>query len=149
MMMKKSLLAAALPAFATVVSLAAASPSPSIAKTASATSAACSASKLALHTPGVLTVGTDSPAYPPYFEGNKPANGKGFESAVAYAVAAQLGFPAAQVKWTVEPFDSSYAPGPKSFDFDINEISITSARAKAVDFSTPYYYDPQAVVAVK
>jgi polar amino acid transport system substrate-binding protein len=91
-------------------------------------------------------VATDSPAYPPYFENNKPANGKGFESAVAYAVAAKLGFSPSQVKWTVEPFDSSYAPGPKSFDFDINEISITGPRARQVDFSTPYYVNPQAVI---
>jgi len=113
------------------------------------TAAACSKGSLALVHRGQLTVATDSPAYPPYFENNDPANGQGFESAVAYAVAKRLGFAASQVKWTVEPFDDSYAPGPKSFDFDINEISITSARAKAVDFSTPYYDDPQAIVVVK
>jgi len=111
--------------------------------------ASCAKGSLTLVHAGQLTVATDSPAYPPYFESNDPSNGKGFESAVAYAVAGQLGFPAGQVKWTVEPFDSSYAPGPKSFDFDINEISITSARAKAVDFSSPYYTNPQAVVIVK
>jgi polar amino acid transport system substrate-binding protein len=94
----------------------------------------------------VLTVATDSPAYPPYFENNKPANGKGFESAVAYAVAKQMGFTSGEVKWVVEPFDSSYAPGPKSFDFDINEISITKPRAQAVDFSTPYYTNPQGII---
>lgn len=99
-----------------------------------------------LHTKGVLTVATDSPAYPPYFENNKPSNGKGFESAVAYAIAKQLGFTPSQVTWTVEPFDSSYAPGPKSFDFDINEISITPARAKEVDFSVPYYTNPQGII---
>jgi len=106
----------------------------------------CVRASLPLHTKGVLTVATDSPAYPPYFEDNKPANGKGFESAVAYAVARKLGFTPSQVKWTVEPFDSSYAPGPKSFDFDINEISITAARAKEVDFSTPYYTNPQGII---
>src|SRR5579862_953815 len=111
--------------------------------------ASCAKGSLSLVHAGQLTVATDAPAYPPYFEGNTPANGKGFESAVAYAIAKQLGFSAAQVKWTVEPFDSSYAPGPKPFDFDINEISITSARAKAVDFSTPYYTNPQAIVVVK
>lgn len=94
----------------------------------------------------MLTVATDSPAYPPYFEHNKPANGKGFESAVAYAVAAKLGFARSAVKWVVEPFNSSYAPGPKNFDFDINEISITPARAQAVDFSTPYYTNPQGII---
>ncbi|HTX46629.1 MAG TPA: ABC transporter substrate-binding protein [Solirubrobacteraceae bacterium] len=118
-------------------------------KTAAAPAASantCTKPKLPLHTPGVLTVATDSPAYPPYFENNKPANGKGFESAVAYAVAAKLGFTPGEVKWVVEPFDSSYAPGPKSFDFDINEISITKPRAEAVDFSTPYYTNPQGII---
>ena len=94
----------------------------------------------------MLTVATDSPAYPPYFENNEPANGKGFESAVAYAIAAKLGFTPSEVKWVVEPFDSSYAPGPKTFDFDINEISITPPRAKEVDFSTPYYTNPQGII---
>ncbi len=89
---------------------------------------------------------TDSPAYPPYFEHNKPSNGQGFESAVAYVIANKLGFKPSEVKWTVEPFDSSYAPGPKAFDFDINEISITPARAKQVDFSTPYYTNPQGII---
>jgi polar amino acid transport system substrate-binding protein len=116
---------------------------------AATVAASCAKGSLALVHSGGLTVATDSPAYPPYFENNKPANGKGFESAVAYAIAAKLGFSAGQVKWTVEPFDSSYAPGPKSFDFDINEISITPARSKAVDFSTPYYSNPQAVVVAK
>jgi polar amino acid transport system substrate-binding protein len=107
---------------------------------------ACATSSLPLHTKGILTVATDSPAYPPYFENNKPANGKGFESAVADAIAGKLGFSRSAVKWTVEPFDSSYAPGPKSFDFDINEISITAARAREVDFSAPYYTNPQGII---
>ena len=94
----------------------------------------------------MLTVATDSPAYPPYFVNNNPTNGKGFESAVAYAVAAKLGYGAAKVTWTKEPFDASYAPGPKSFDFDINEISITPARSRVVDFSAPYYTNPQGVI---
>ncbi len=109
----------------------------------------CAISKLALHTPGELTVATDSPAYPPYFENNKPANGKGFESAVAYAVAKQMGFSKSQVHWVVEHFNESYQPGPKNFDFDINEISITKQRATAVDFSTPYYTNPQAIIVDK
>ena len=116
------------------------------AATSSAAATTCSKSTLALHSPGVLTVATDSPAYPPYFEDNKPANGKGFESAVAYAIANKLGFSNGEVKWVTEPFDSSYAPGPKSFDFDINEISITKPREKAVDFSAPYYTNPQGII---
>ena len=110
---------------------------------------ACTPAKLATHTKGTLTIATDKPAYPPYFEGNDPTNGKGFESAVAYATAGQLGFSKAAVKWTTVPFNASYAPGPKDFDFDVNQISITPARAKQVDFSSPYYTANQAVVALK
>ena len=109
----------------------------------------CPKGRLDLVKSGQLTVGTDKPAFPPYFEDNDPTNGKGFESAVAYAVADQLGFAKSDVKWTVVPFNSSYAPGPKSFDFDINQISITPARKKAVDFSDPYFTAPQAVVLAK
>ena len=119
-------------------------------KTASApikaTANACTPSKLATRSKGVLTVATDSPAYPPYFEHNNPKNGEGLEGAVAYAVAKKLGYARDKVKWVVEPFDSSYAPGPKSFDFDINEISITPPRAKVVTFSTPYYTNPQGIL---
>lgn len=109
----------------------------------------CKKGHLPTHTEGVLTVATDKPAYPPYFENDEPANGEGFESAVAYAIGKELGYPASKVKWTVEPFNDSFAPGPKSFDFDVNEISITPAREKAVDFSAPYYTANQAVVALK
>ncbi len=98
---------------------------------------------------GVLTVATDKPVYPPWFESNNPANGKGYESAVAYAIAAQLGFKPSQVSWAYEPFNNSYAPGPKKFDFDINEISVTPQRATAVTFSTSYYDVQQALVAAK
>ena len=95
---------------------------------------------------GFLTIGTDDPAYTPWFDSNKPANGKGFESAVAYAVAKQLGYPASKVKWVKAPFNTVIQPGKKSFDFDINEVSITPARAKAVDFSTGYYDVAQALI---
>jgi polar amino acid transport system substrate-binding protein len=114
-----------------------------------ATASACTPGQLPTHATGTLTVATDKPAYPPYFEDDEPANGEGFESAVAYAIGKQLGYAPAKVKWTVEPFDSSYAPGPKNFDFDVNEISITPVREKAVDFSAPYYKANQAVVALK
>jgi polar amino acid transport system substrate-binding protein len=110
---------------------------------------ACAKDQLPVHTAGTLTVGTDKPAYPPYFEDDDPSNGKGFESAVAYAVAEKLGFTRDEVEWTVVPFNSSYAPGPKKFDFDINQISVTPPRQKRVDFSTPYYTAPQAVIALK
>lgn len=109
----------------------------------------CSRENLTLLTPGTLTIGTDSPAYPPYFVDDDPTNGQGFESAVAYAVAEQLGFAPTDVTWTVVPFNSSYAPGDKAFDFDINQISITPKRQKVVDFSDGYYTVNQAVVALK
>jgi polar amino acid transport system substrate-binding protein len=117
--------------------------------TTSATAETCKPGQLPTQQQGMLTVATDQPAYPPYFEDEDPTNGKGFESAVAYAIAKQLGYPAAKVKWTVEPFNSSYAPGPKDFDFDVNQISISPVREKAVDFSSPYYTANQAVVALK
>ncbi|MBX6389238.1 MAG: amino acid ABC transporter substrate-binding protein [Frankia sp.] len=99
--------------------------------------------------PGVLTIATDSPAYEPWFADNDPTNGKGFESAVAYAIAEELGFTPDQVKWVTVPFNSSYAPGEKNFDFDINQISITDERRQAVDFSDGYYDVAQAVVALE
>jgi len=102
-----------------------------------------------LYAKGSLTVATDKPAYPPWFENNNPSNGKGYESAVAYAVAHQLGFKPSQVHWAYEPFNASYAPGPKKFDFDVNEISYTPQRAKAVTFSNSYYDVQQALVALK
>lgn len=110
---------------------------------------ACAVEKLALKTAGKLTIGTDSPAFEPWFVDNDPTNGKGFESAVAYAVAKELGLSSDQVEWKVVPFNSSYAPGDKDFDFDINQISITDERAQVVDFSDGYYTAAQAVVTVE
>ena len=108
----------------------------------------CAPENLTLVTDGTLTIGTDSPAYPPYFVDDDPTNGQGFESAVAYAVAEGLGFGPDAVEWVVVPFNSSYAPGEKNFDFDINQISITPERAEAVDFSDGYYTVNQAVVTL-
>ena len=109
----------------------------------------CTPENLETLASGKLTVATDSPAFPPYFEDDDPTNGEGFESAVAYAIGEQLGFEEADVEWVVEPFNSSYAPGPKDFDFDVNQISITPKRAEQVDFSSPYYEAEQAIVALK
>ena len=119
--------------------------------TTSASTASCTYSGIQneLYQKGALTVATDKPAYTPWFVGNNPANGKGYESAVAYAVAKQLGFKPSQVHWAYEPFNDSYAPGPKKFDFDINEISYTPQRAQAVSFSASYYDVQQALVALK
>ncbi|MDN5796102.1 MAG: ABC transporter substrate-binding protein [Intrasporangium sp.] len=113
------------------------------------TVASCSKDGLKLVTPGKLTVGTDSPAYEPWFVDNDPSNGKGFESAVAYAIADKLGFPKDEVTWQVVPFNNAIAPAPKNFDFDVNQISISEQRRKAVDFSSGYYDVRQAVVTYK
>ena len=109
----------------------------------------CNPEALETVTPGTLTVATDKPAFPPYFVDDDPTNGKGFESAVAFAIADELGYAEADVKWVVESFNSSYAPGPKDFDFDVNQISITPQREEQVDFSSTYYEAGQAVVALK
>jgi polar amino acid transport system substrate-binding protein len=121
--------------------------------------ASCAKTDLNLVAPGTLTVGTDNPAFPPWYAGgspkgsswkiNDPATGKGFESAVAYAVAKQLGFAPSDLKWTYVPFNRSFAPGKKSFDFDINQISYLPARAKVVSFSASYYDVNQALVVLK
>ena len=115
--------------------------------TGSASTAACSKASLQTRTPGRLTVGTDKPAYAPWFVDDEPSNGKGFESAVAYAVAKQLGYEQADVTWSVVSFNQATAPGPKTFDVDINQVSITDARKKTLDFSTGYYDVAQAVVS--
>jgi polar amino acid transport system substrate-binding protein len=105
-----------------------------------------------------LTVGADNPAFPPWFGGDEktkpwkvsdPYSGKGYEAAVAYAVAKQLGFAKADVKWTVTPFNNSFRPGKKAFDFYITQVSYTPERAKQVDFSKGYYFVNQSLVARK
>lgn len=110
---------------------------------------ACRKDTLSLVTPGTFTIGTDKPAYEPWFADDDPANGKGYESAVAFAVAEKLGFAKTEVKWIVVPFTNAYAPGDKKFDVDINQISITDARKKAVDFSTGYYDVAQTVITTE
>jgi polar amino acid transport system substrate-binding protein len=110
---------------------------------------ACAKDRLKVRTAGKLTIGTDNPVYEPWFKDNKPANGQGFESAVAYAVAQRLGFGQAEVAWAQASFNSAIAPGRKTFDFDVNEVSITPERRKAVDFSSGYYDVTQAIVTVK
>ena len=109
----------------------------------------CATENLPLKQPGTLTIGTDSPAFEPWFSNNDPTNGKGFESAVAYAVADRLGFSQDQVEWVKVRFNNSYKPGPKDFDLDINQISITDERAEVVDFSDGYYSAAQAVIALE
>ena len=100
-------------------------------------------------TAGKLTIATGQPAYSPWVIDNKPQTGKGFEAAVAYAVAKQLGFSKSEVTWVRTGFDAAIAPGPKNFDFNLQQFSITDKRKKAVDFSSPYYTTTQAIVAYK
>ncbi|MFF8730678.1 ABC transporter substrate-binding protein [Streptomyces sp. NPDC015171] len=109
----------------------------------------CAKGRLATETSGKLTIATDEPAYEPWFKDGKPADGKGFESAVAYAVAKQLGYEKSAVVWQSVPFNKAFAPGAKTFDFDINQVSISAERKKAVDFSSGYYDVRQAVIALK
>ena len=118
-------------------------------ESASESAEECAPDSLPSKKAGTLTIGTDSPAFEPWFKDNDPSNGEGFESAVAYAVAEELGFSEDQVAWVKVPFNNSYAPGPKNFDFDINQISITPEREEAVDFSQGYYTAAQALVALK
>jgi polar amino acid transport system substrate-binding protein len=100
-------------------------------------------------TPGKLTIATGETAYEPYVIDDDPASGKGFEAAVAYAVAEELGFAKEDVEWVRTSFESAIAPGPKNFDFNIQQYTITDERKQAVDFSSPYYEASQSVVAVK
>ncbi|MEV7422741.1 ABC transporter substrate-binding protein [Streptomyces sp. NPDC091212] len=114
-----------------------------------AATASCTPAALSTEAAGKLTVGTDKPAYAPWFQDDDPASGKGYESAVAYSVAKALGYRADQVVWRTVPFNNSFAPGEKNFDFDINQVSISDERKRAVDFSSGYYDVRQAVVALK
>jgi polar amino acid transport system substrate-binding protein len=99
--------------------------------------------------PGIFTFGTDQPVYPPWYMGDNPASGEGFEAAVAYAVAAKMNYAPDDVRWVRVPFNAALAPGPKTFDANLSEFSITEQRKAAVDFSSPYFDVTQAVVTVK
>ncbi len=112
-------------------------------------SASCEKADLATIEDGVLTIATGEPAYYPWVIDDAPESGEGFEAAVAYAVATQLGFSKDEVKWVRTTFDSAVTPGEKNFDFNLQQFSITADRAKAVDFSSPYYTAPQAIVSFK
>jgi polar amino acid transport system substrate-binding protein len=135
---------------------------PSVAPSeAAATPDACAKDSLALVTAGTFTIGTDNPAYPPYFlentDGHKtdpwelgdPTNATGFESAVGFAIADKLGFAREAVTWVVVPFANSFAPGPKTFDIDLNQVSFKPERAETADLSEGYYFGNQSLVAMK
>ena len=117
----------------------------------------CATESLPTFEPGQLTVATSNPVFPPWFSGQvegsdwknpSPESGEGFESAFTYALAEELGFSEDQVVWVEEPFNKTYAPGAKDYDFSIQEIGITPKRAEAVDFSVGYYEDRQALITL-
>ena len=147
------------PSVASPSAVAAVSTAPSVAP--SATPDACALANLTLATPGKFTIGTDNPAYPPYFAENAdkhttppweigdPTNGQGFESAVGYAIADRLGFDNADVTWIVVPFANSFAPGPKTFDIDLNQVNYKTERTQTADLTKGYYFGNQALVVLK
>lgn len=139
-----------LPAAAAVLAASACAPADNTDTEASPSGSAvnCAKDRLPLKTAGKLTVATDTPAFEPWFKNDDPSNGEGFESAVAYAVAEELGFTKEEVVWEKVGFEQSYAPGAKTFDFDVNQISITPERQKAVTFSDGYYTVAQGVVGL-
>lgn len=102
-----------------------------------------------LVTEGTLTIATGEPAYYPYVIDDAPESGEGFEAAIAYAVAEELGFAAEDVVWVRTSFEAAIQPGPKDFDFNLQQFTITDERAENVDFSSPYYATPQAVITVE
>ena len=130
---------------------------PTAAGTETAAADPCAKDQLNLKTPGQLTIATDNPAFPPWFQDAEGApwdpttdpTKQGYEAAVAYGVADQMGFADDEVKWVVVPFDNVFKPGPKDFDFDINQVSYSPKRDEAVDFSDSYYDVEQAVVTLK
>jgi polar amino acid transport system substrate-binding protein len=146
------------PAASTAASVA---PSVPASAAASPSADACATDALALVTPGTFTIGTSNPAYPPYFQENTdghktdpwelgdPTNATGFESAVGYAIADKLGFARDKVAWVVVTFDNSYAPGPKTFDIDLNQVSFKPERAETADLSDGYYFGNQSLVVLK
>jgi polar amino acid transport system substrate-binding protein len=117
------------------------------AATTTTTGESCAVADLQLVQEGVLTVATGEPAFPPWVIDDDPTNKQGFEAAVVYAVAAELGFTDDQVTWVRTDFNEAIAPGPKNFDFNIQQYSITAEREEVVDFSDPYYVTAQALVA--
>lgn len=147
--MKRFLAATASVAVAGLALAGCSSSSSSSAESASASASAsldCSPAALQTLTQGKLNIATGEPAYEPWVVDDDPANGKGFESAVAYAVAEKLGYTKEDVTWSRTTFDSAIAPGPKNFDWNIQQYTITPEREQAVSFSAPYYTASQAVV---
>lgn len=151
--MRRSPLAASVLAMAAASALVLAgcgsSATPSAGGTSTTAATNCAPASLTLTTAGKLTIGTDNPAYEPWFADNTPSNGKGYESAMAYAIAEKMGFPKDKVAWVVAPFNAVTTGAAKNFDFDVNQVSINDERKKAVDFSSGYYDVRQAIVTYK
>lgn len=141
----KKAIAASFTAAALALSLSACAPA---ATTEPVASESATAEALQTLTPGKLTIGTGLPAYEPWVVGDAPESGEGFEAAVAYAVAEQLGFAPEDVIWVRTTFDEAIAPGAKNFDFNLQQYSITEERKAAIDFSSPYYNTAQAVITI-
>ena len=118
-------------------------------KTAAGTADKCTKNVLGTLYSGIFTFGTDQPVYPPWYMGDNPASGEGFEAALAYAVAAKMRYARDDVRWVRVPFNAALTPGSKTFDANLSEFSITEQRKAAVDFSSPYFDVTQAVVTVK
>jgi polar amino acid transport system substrate-binding protein len=138
-----------------------ATPTQAATVTAEPTPDACAKENLTTVTAGKLTIGTDNPAFPPYFEGRDggntdpwdpewgdPTTGKGFESAMAFAIAKELGFQNADVTWIPILFNNSFAPGPKDFDFFIGQVTFNTERAANADLSDGYFFGNQTVVTM-
>jgi polar amino acid transport system substrate-binding protein len=151
--------AAAAPTPAASVDASAPAPSTATSAEPSASADACAPETLALKVPGTLTISADNPSYPPFFEPSDnnpdpwelgdPTNGKGFESAVAFALAQEMGFPADKVTWVPTPFNNAIQPGPKDFDIYLTQVSYSPERAQAADLSDGYYNVAQSVVGLK
>jgi polar amino acid transport system substrate-binding protein len=117
--------------------------------TTTAAADVCSTDSEALFAPGSLTIATGEPVFPPWMIDDDPTNGEGFESAVAYALAAELGFAAEDVVWVRTTFDEAIAPGERPYDFNMQQYGITEERDEIVDFSIPYYVEQKTVVALE
>ena len=145
-MRRRPLALAVLATAALAVSACAPQESSSDASGSGSSGGSCTPEDLGTVTADTLTIATDEPAYEPWVVDDDPTSGDGYESAVAYAVAEQLGYSEDQVEWTRVPFNTAISPGDKDFDFDINQFTINDERRQAVDFSSPYYTATQAVI---
>ncbi len=99
--------------------------------------------------PGKLTVATGNPAWEPWVMNDDPESGEGFEAALVYALAEQMGFAKEDVVWVRTDFGEAFAPGEHDWDLNIQQVSISEERQAAVDFSPAYFTPTQAVIVSK